>query len=172
MKYLRHLAKEVDDWTRVEAECTGDYAHQLTEAIKQCNTDEELKNVIISSILDRYMFFYVSSNRPHKLTKLMLDLLDQKNFYFESPSPRNNLLDQSIDHLIKGSGLLPTLWKVNQIWGVVASRELLEHFYSEYESFTPNDDHVSWVNKYKNLYLAEGKPWSMLSDRRKDGRQK
>ncbi|MFL0506577.1 hypothetical protein ACH0B5_12580 [Ureibacillus sp. 179-F W5.1 NHS] len=58
MKFMRHIAKEVDDWTRVEAEFSGDYAHQLTDGIKECSTDEQLKNVIISSLIDRYMFFY------------------------------------------------------------------------------------------------------------------
>lgn len=160
MKYLRHIAKEVDDWTRVEAEFSGEYAHQLTNAIKDCNTDEHLKNVILSSLIDRYMLFYVNSNRPHKMTRLMLELLDDKEFQFESPSPRNNLLEQTIDHLIKGAGLLPTLWKVQQIWGDQAAQDLMNHFYKQYyESFEPNDDHVSWVNKYKKMYLAEGKPW-------------
>lgn len=160
MKYLRHIAKEVDDWTRVEAEFSGDYAHQLTNAIKECNTDEQLKNVILSSLIDRYMLFYVNSNRPHKMTRLMLELLDDKEFQFESPSPRNNLLEQSIDHLINGSGLLPTLWKVQQIWGDSAAQDLTNHFYKQYyEVFEPNDDHISWVNKYKKMYLSEGKPW-------------
>lgn len=160
MKYLRHIAKEVDDWTRVEAEFSGEYAHQLTDAIKECDTDEQLKNVIVSSLIDRYMLFYVNSNRPHKITRLMLELLDDKEFHFESPSPRNNLLEQSIDHLIKGSGLLPTLWKAQQIWGDNTSRELMDYLYERYEDeFVPNDDHVSWINKYKSLYLIEGKPW-------------
>lgn len=83
MKHMRHIAKEVDDWTRVEAEFSGDYAHQLTDAIKKCITDEQLKNVIISALLDRYMLFYVNSNRPHKITRLMLELLDEKDFHFE-----------------------------------------------------------------------------------------
>lgn len=160
MKFLRHIAKEVDDWTRVEAEFSSEYAHQLTDAIKQCNTDEQLKNVIVSSLIDRYMLFYVNSNRPHKMTRLMLELLDNKEFRFESPSPRNNLLEQSIDHLIKGSGLLPTLWKVQQIWGDRTSRDLMDYLYERYNNeFEPNDDHISWLNKYKNLYLIEGKPW-------------
>ncbi|WDF05490.1 hypothetical protein [Shouchella hunanensis] len=124
MKFMRHIAKEVDDWTRVEAEFTGEYAHQLTNAIKDCSTDEQLKNVIVSSLIDRYMFFYANSNRPHKITRLMLDLLEKKDFHFESPSPRNNLLEQSIDHLIKGSGLLTTLWKVQQIWGDNTAQDL------------------------------------------------
>ncbi len=127
---------------------------------KKCSTDEQLKNVIISALLDRYMLFYVNSNRPHKITRLMLELLDEKDFHFESPSPRNNLLQQSIDHLIKGSGLLPTLWKVQQIWGCNTAKELIDYLYKQYyEEFEPNDDHISWLNKYKTLYQLEGKPW-------------
>ncbi|HLQ83228.1 MAG TPA: hypothetical protein VK121_05240 [Pseudogracilibacillus sp.] len=159
-KHMRHIAKEVDDWTRVEAQFSGKYAHQLTEAIKNCKTDEQLKNIIISSILDRYMLFYVSSNRPHKLTRLMLELLDKKDFYFESPSPRNNSLEQSIDHLMKGSGLFPILWKISQIWDDESAQYFINYLYNKYRvSFTPNDDHMSWVNKFKKVYLVEGKPW-------------
>ncbi|RSL29220.1 hypothetical protein D7Z54_32440 [Salibacterium salarium] len=160
MKHMRHTAKEVGDWIRVEAEFSGEYAHQLTYAIKTSDTDEQLKNVIISSIIDRYMFFYVNSNRPHKITKLMLELLDKKDFQFGAPSPRNNLLEQSIDHLIKGSGLLPTLWKVQQIWGNSTAQELMDYLYNQYyKDFEPNDDHISWINKYKSFYLNQGKPW-------------
>ncbi|MBB6450820.1 hypothetical protein HNR44_002810 [Geomicrobium halophilum] len=160
MKHMRHIAKQVDDWTRVEAEFSGEYAHQLTDVIKECNCDEELKNIIISSLIDRYMFFYTNSNRPHKITRLMLDLLDKKDFHFESPSPRNNLLEQSIEHLIKGSGLLPTLWKVQQIWGNNTAQDLIEFLYTQYfEGFEPNDDHISWINKYKPYYLTQGMPW-------------
>jgi len=172
MKHMRHIAKEVDDWTRVEAQFSGKYAHQLTEAIKNCQTDEQLKNIIISSILDRYMFFYVSSNRPHKLTRLMLELLDKKDFHFESPSPRNNSLEQSIDHLIKGSGLFPVLWKISQIWGDETAQSFINYLHDKYRAdFIPNDDHISWVNKFKNIYLVEGKPWKELNkiNKEKDG---
>lgn len=70
------------------------------------------------------------------------------------------MLQQSIDHLIKGSGLLPTLWKVQQIWGGNTAKELIDYLYKQYyEEFEPNDDHISWLNKYKSLYQIEGKPW-------------
>ena len=73
MKYYRHIAQVVDDWVRVEVEYSGDYAHQLTEQIKNCQTDEQLKEIILCSILSRYMFFYTKSNKPHKITKLMIN---------------------------------------------------------------------------------------------------
>ncbi|WP_303754127.1 hypothetical protein [Enterococcus sp. S86.2] len=160
MKHKRHIAKSVDNWTRIEAEYSGIYAHRLTEEIQKCKSDEDLKNLLLNSILDKYMFFYTKSNKPHLITKLMLEALNDKNFQFNTPSSRNNLLEQSIDHLVKGSGLLPTLYKIDQIWGSHASEDLLIYLYKQYyENFIPNQDHISWVNKYKPYYLLEGKPW-------------
>ncbi|HEM2203619.1 TPA: hypothetical protein U0251_002908, partial [Listeria monocytogenes] len=51
MTHLRHEAEKLDDWVRYEAEYKGRYAHQLTDAIENCKSDEELKNIIVSSIL-------------------------------------------------------------------------------------------------------------------------
>src|SRR5699024_6814431 len=149
MKHMRHIAKEVDEWTRVEAEFSGDYAHQLTDAIKECNSDEQLKNIIISSILDRYMLFYVNSNRPHKLTRLMLDLLDHAAVHLESPSRPNNAPEQSIDRSISGTGLHPTVWKVQQIWGDSTAQDFIGYLYKQYyEEFEANDGRISWVINY------------------------
>ncbi|MGF2088274.1 hypothetical protein [Enterococcus casseliflavus] len=160
MKHNQHIAKLVDDWIRIEVEFTGQYAHDLTEKIKDCTSDVELKNLLLSSILDKYMFFYTKSNKPHRITRLMLETLDDQNFHFSTPSPRNNLLQQSIDHLIKGSGLFPTMFKIDMIWGDKTSAEFLNYLYEKYANeFEPNDDHVGWVKKYKQLYLIEGKPW-------------
>jgi len=92
MTHLRHEAEKLDDWVRYEAEYKGRYAHQLTDAIENCKTDEELKNIIVSSILDRYGFYYTKENkkgkinRPTKETKKMLELLNNNDFKFDSPS--------------------------------------------------------------------------------------
>ncbi|KKB35894.1 hypothetical protein QY97_01509 [Bacillus thermotolerans] len=52
------------------------------------------------------------------------------------------------------------MWKVQQIWGGDAAKELIDYLYKQYyEEFEPNDDHISWLNKYKTLYQLEGKPW-------------
>jgi len=160
VKHNRHIAKQVDDWIRLEAEYSGVYAHQLTDEIKKCQTDTELKNLILNCILDKYMFFYSKSNKPHPITKAMLELLDTQDFHFHTPSPRNNLLEQSIDHLVKGSGLFPTLFKIESIWGEEAIEEFMEFLFTKYyEEFISTQDHNGWLNKYKNFYLRDGKPW-------------
>lgn len=159
-KHNRHEAKQLENWIRFEASFRGEYAHQLTEAIKECKSETDLKDVLVSAFLEKYSFYYTKSQRPTPETKAMIDLLNKKDFKFESPTARNNLLAQSIDYLINSSGLFPILWKVNQIWGKGTDHELLELLYQEYhDNFEPNDDHIAWVNKYKLLYQNEGKPW-------------
>lgn len=162
MKYLRHIAKSEDtkDWIRIEAEIKGKYAHQMTEAIRGCETDNDLKNLIINSILDHYSFYYVKSRRPHKITKLMLELLEKKDFRFFSPSPRDNTLERSIEHLVTNSGLLPTMYKIEEIWGKKGVNEFLDYIIHEYKKFKPNDDHIAWLRKRHNYYRLSNKPWS------------
>lgn len=166
MSFLRHEAKELDDWVRFEAEFKGEYAHQLTDAIKNCKTDTELKDIIVNSILDRYGIYYTKisksgrANRPIPETKKMVDLLNEDNFSFSTKSSRNSLLSQSIDYIKRYSGLFPLLYKVKEIFGDNTDQELLDHLFKEYyEKFVPNDDHIYFVNKYKTLYKKEGKPW-------------
>lgn len=166
MSHLRHEAKQLNDWVRFEAEYKGEYAHQLTEAIRNCNTESELKDIIVGSILDRYGIYYTKEsksgkvNRPTPETQKLLDLLDTDDFRFTTKSSRNSLLSQSIDYIRQNSGLFPLLYKANEIFGKGTDKELLEWLYDDYyQNFTPNDDHIGFVNKYKPLYQKEGKPW-------------
>ncbi|MDU3212353.1 hypothetical protein [Anaerococcus sp.] len=165
MKYLSHIAKKCKDWVRLEAEFSSDYAHQLTELFKDCKDDEELKNIILSIILDRYMFFYTGSGKPTKLTRLMLQELDNKNFELESLSPRNNSLERSIDHLIKGSGLFSTMYKIYMIWGEDELNEFLEFLYERFKEYEPNNDVFIWLNKNKESYKIQGVPWEYVDEK-------
>ncbi|MGT2625309.1 replication initiation factor domain-containing protein [Streptococcus thoraltensis] len=160
MKHNRSKAKAVDDWTRFEVEYKGHYAHELTKAIRQCKTDNELKNLILSSILDKYMFFHVNSNRPHRITRLMINLLDDKKFEFPPQNPKDDTVKRSIDYMKKGSGLYPLLYKVNQVWGDGSDSELIQYLFFDYKKeFLPNKDHEAWVTKYKNYLQRFPVPW-------------
>lgn len=165
MKHLIHIAKDTKDWVRVEAEIKGKYAHQFTDAVMSCNTDNDLKNLILSSILDKYSFFYTKSRRPHKITRLMLELMDDKSFRFYSPSPRDNSLDRSIRHLIESSGLLPTLWKIEALWDKEGVNSFLDYLFYEYQKFKPNSDHFYWLKKHEAQMRLEGKPWDFKASK-------
>jgi|SRR3712207_3453392 len=160
VKYNRHIAKKCDNWVRVEAQIKGKYAHQLTNIIKECCDDVQFKNLILSSILDRYMFFYTETQEVHKITMLMLELLDEKNFSFKSVDSKNNVLERTIEYLKESSGLYPTLYKICDIWGEEEIYDFFNYIINDFKkNFNPNSDHITWLNKYKSLYIKEKPPW-------------
>ncbi|EOL45057.1 replication initiation factor domain-containing protein [Enterococcus caccae] len=152
-------AVKLDDWTRFEAVFKGDYAHSLYEELLKINTENELKVLLVSSFTDRYQFFYKNSGKQTVFTKKMLALIHQTNFSFYSPSPRDNQLKQSIEHILHGSGLFPTMFKINEIWGYDGLKEFKEYLMEEYAVYEPNEDVTRWVNKYRYLYKKQGKPF-------------
>lgn len=154
-----HEAEKFDDWTRFEAVFKGEYAHSLSERLLEIGTDNELKILLISSFTDRYQFFYKNSGKQTVFTKKMLSLIHQTNFSFYSPSPRDNQLIQSIEHLLHGSGLFPTMYKINEIWGFDGLKEFKEYLMVEYAVYEPNEDVTRWINKYRHLYKKQGKPF-------------
>lgn len=160
MKYYRHIAQQVDDWVRIEAEYSGDYAHQLTEQIKGCQSDEQFKEIILCSILSRYLFFYTKSNRPHKISKLMINELEDIRYTLKLPSPRDNELEQSIEYIKKNSGLFTLLFKIEEIYGKEMLEDFIDYLINEYrDSYIPNNDVMIWLKKHKNNYLKQNVPW-------------
>ncbi|MGT2949628.1 replication initiation factor domain-containing protein [Streptococcus devriesei] len=156
----RNIDKNVEDWVRFEVEFKEKFAHQLTLALLDCQSDNEAKNIILSAVLDKYLFFYTKSNRLHKISKLMLEQLESGAFSFTTSKITDNSLEKSIQYLIRGSGLLALLWKVDQIYGQRSSPKLLGHFYQIYKNtFKPNKDHLSWLNKYQHELKGTKEPW-------------
>ncbi|MEW4355109.1 hypothetical protein AB1I63_09725 [Streptococcus pneumoniae] len=149
-------------WIRFEAEIKGRYAHELTTHLKECQSDTDLKNLLLSAILDKYMFFYKRSNKPHKITELMIELLEEKNFSFSSAKQKISSLEESIHHIEHSSGLFSLLYKVDEIWGKETSIELLEYLYHQYKQcFRPNADHKKWLAQYSRYYRENGKPFEL-----------
>lgn len=160
MGFRYQEAIQSNNWIRFEAVFRGEYAHSISEELLLIKNNNELKNLFVSTLTDRYQFYYSKSGKLTRYSKKMIDLLYQKTFTFKTPSPRNNLLNQSVEYLVNGSGLFPTLWKVNEIWGNGTDWELIIWIFKQYyDSFEPNDDHIGWVKKYRPLYIKEGKPW-------------
>src|SRR5699024_5438461 len=149
-------ALQYDDWVRFEAVYKGTYAHDLTDALRIINNDTELKNLLVSALTDRYQFYYAKSDRLTTFSKKMLDLLNQKNFMFSSPSHRTNSLEQSQKHILNGSGLFPYLYKVHRIWGNKGLQDCLTFLYEEYENYEPNDDVLLWLKKFSAIYMQQG----------------
>ena len=148
-----------DTWVRFESVFKGAYAHSLSEQLETIKTNVELKDLLVSALTDRYQFYYVKSEKPTTYTKKMIDLLNQRSFEFNTPSPRNNLLEQTQMHILSGSGLFPYLFKVWRIWGDEGLKECVAFLQNEFENYEPNDDVLAWLNKYSVLYSKQGYPF-------------
>lgn len=159
MKFQIEKAMEAQDWTRLEVEFLGEKAHLLTDAILACESENDLKNLILSAMLDKYMFFYISGNRPHKLTKLMLELLEEKNFKFEPAKSDNYELDAKIKHILLRSGLFPLLYYIEMIWGKDSIDDFLNFLLEHYEGFEPNLEHQTWLKQHQKYYKKKAPIW-------------
>lgn len=148
-----------DNWVRFEAVFKGTYAHGLSDQLETIKSDTGLKDLLVSALTDRYQFYYVKSAKLTTYTKKMLDLLNQRSFMFNTPSPRNNLLEQSQMHILSGSGLFPYLFKVRLIWGDDGLKKCVAFLQNEFENYEPNDDVLSWLKKYSVLYTKQGYPF-------------
>ncbi|MFD1031534.1 replication initiation factor domain-containing protein [Metaplanococcus flavidus] len=148
-----------ESWVRFESVFKGAYAHSLSKQLETINTDVELKNLLVSALTDRYQFYYVKSEKLTTYTKKMLNLLNQRNFMFNSPSPRNNLLEQSQMHVLSGSGLFPYLFKVWHIWGDEGLKKCVEFLQDEFENYEPTEEVLLWLKKYSVLYTKQGYPF-------------
>lgn len=152
-------AMSYTDWVRFEAVFKGAYAHDLSEKLETITSDYDLKNLLVSALTDRYQFYYAKSERITIFTKKMLHLLSQRTFMFNTPSPRNNMLEQSQKHILNGSGLFPYLFKVWHIWGDEGLKKCTLFLQREFENYEPNEDVLAWLKKYAAIYMKQGKPF-------------
>ena len=129
-------ALNCESWVRFEAVYRHDYAHQITKGILSVKTAQELSRLIAKYICDKYQFFDVNTGEATEFTADLLGVAAGSSVAaLSTPSPRDNSLRQSIRYLRDGSGLYSTLFKVANIWGPEAARELMDLLFSEYERY-------------------------------------
>lgn len=147
-------ALQCESWVRFEAVFKGKYAHQITEELlNNVTTPLELQQFIAQKITEKYRFY---DNKKICETNFTIDLINISNGAqfnaLRCESPRNNSLRQSIEHMRKGSGLFPLLYKVYDIWGEDGEKELIEHLYNYYKKVYKPEAHKNkeirmWLNK-------------------------
>lgn len=155
-------AQKCDDWVRFEASFRQKYANQIGEDILSCRTNQELAGLIFRRLTDKYQFFHENGD-PWGITKVMLaysnsdfDLLHSK------PSRKNDLVSTYL-YLLKSSGLLSFMFKIQNIYG---NPVIDEFFYATYQYFEkeyePSKDTLSFLYKNRQKLLNEPKPWKQL----------
>lgn len=155
-------AQNCDDWVRFEVSFRQKYANQIGEDILSCGTNQELSGLIFRRLTDKYQFFH-ENGEPWEITKNMLaysnsdfDLLHSK------PSRKNDLVTTYL-YLLKSSGLLSFMFKIQNIYG---DPVIDEFFYATYQYFEkeyePSKDTLSFLYKNRQKLLNEPKPWKQL----------
>ena len=132
--YRYDEALQHESWVRFEACFLHDYAHQLSEQLlSETLSPQDLQKWIAKHISDRYRFV---DSHTDEATAFSSDLvgvsLGTKAAALSSPSPRDNTLRQSIEHLRAGAGLYSTLYKAYKIWGDESEKQLLRYLYDDY----------------------------------------
>ena len=137
MGYRYDEALQHESWVRFEASFLHDYAHQITEQLlKNVSTTQDLQRLIAKYISDRYRFIDTSTGEVTAFSDDLIGIAAGTNAAaLIAASPRDNALRRSIQYLRFGSGLYPTLFKVANIWGSEAARELMDFLFSEYEQY-------------------------------------
>lgn len=127
-------ALQYEDWTRFEVSYRQAYAHQITEQLKNLNSNIELSQFIASKILDKYRFVDVDTEEYTDFTSDLLDVAGNSTYSaLRYEAPTNNSLTNSIRYIIKGSGLFALLFKIENIWGEEAVTEFIEHLLAIYD---------------------------------------
>lgn len=119
-----------DDWTRFEVSYRNTYAHQISADLldigkRYDHEDEESAGIYVrylaSKILDKYRFKIVDTGEMASFTQTLQDLAEGGDFQaLRSERPENHTMRQSTNHLCRQSGLMPLLFKVENIWGADA----------------------------------------------------
>ena len=137
MGYRYDEALQHESWVRFEASFLHDAAHQLTEQLlSEGMTAQDLQRWIARHITDKYRFVRPETGEATEFTADLMGVAAGSSVAaLSTPSPRDNSLRQSIRYLRNGSGLYSTLFKVANIWGPEAARELMDFLLCEYEQY-------------------------------------
>lgn len=138
-------AKACDNWTRFEASYRSSYAHQISADLLDIGQhfdaeDEESAGIyvryLVSKILDKYRFKIVDTGEMASFTQVLQDLAEDGDFQaLRSERPENHTMRESTNHLCRQSGLMPLLFKVENIWGADAIDDYWQHLMAFYGQF-------------------------------------
>ncbi|MDE3733306.1 replication initiation factor domain-containing protein [Streptococcus suis] len=155
-------AKNCNNWVRFEASFRQKYAHQIGEDILRCNSNSELAGLIFRRMTDKYQFYH-NNGKPWILTKVMLAYSDSNYDLLQSQPSRKNDLVTTYLYLLKSSGLLSFMFKIQNIYDDPVIDEFFFATYQYFEKeYQPSKDTLSFLHKNRQKLLNEPKPWKQL----------
>ena len=153
--------KKCHSWIRFEAVYKGNYAHTISETILSRSMDAITFNRFIAhTILQKYRFVDEKGDYT-AYTKDLIAIAEGEIFpSLVCSSPRDNALRQSIRHILSGSGLFPTVYKIEKIYGTNAGKEFAIFLYHSYKSMSWMSNGMKreldiWLEKHSDLKNTE-----------------
>lgn len=147
-------AIECESWIRFEAVFKGKYAHVISEYMTNNSMNQnDLVSLIAQLITEKYRLYECKTNDYMMCTKELLAISNgSKNGLLRCESPRDTSLTQNISHIRCGSGLYPTLFKIENLYGNEKVTSFISYLFTEYKS-------GSWKSKSMikelNLWLEK-----------------
>lgn len=153
-------ALKCNNWVRFEGVFRNEYAHQLSGALMKLKNDDEFGNLIASTIYQKYLFMEVDNgvaSVPTEYTQMLIDCVNNNSFKLRASLTRNYELARNIAYIFNGSGVMNTIYKLKEIWGLDSVMWLMEYILEAIQSdFKPNEDCRYWllhnVEDYRKYY--------------------
>jgi len=156
-KYDKAVA--CNSWTRFEGVFRNEYSHQLTVELLKINNDMEFADLVASTLSNKFHFMTVANGVAEcetEYTQMLMDCVKNKNFKLKATSTKNFDLVRSIVYMFYGSGVMNSFYKIRELWGIDAVKELMEYLQEELQdSYTPNEDCIYWLKKHRMTYIKK-----------------
>ncbi len=129
-------AIECENWVRFEAVFKGKYAHIISDfMINSPINQSNLISFIAQLITEKYRLYENKVNDYLFCTKELLEISNgNKNGLLRCESPRDTSLTQNISHIRCGSGLYPTLFKIENLYGNEKVTSFISYLFTDYKS--------------------------------------
>ena len=137
------------NWIRFEVEFSENYAHDLTDALKSVDNDS-FHSIILNAFLAKYRFCYSDKDEYLLVTSVLLDKNVASSFSFQSRIESDPTIERKISYMLIGSGLIPLLYVVNEVWGESGVKYIYSLIDYAWKRFIPSRKERAWLKNHKD----------------------
>ena len=112
-------------------------------------SDKQLQSVILSAYLDRYRFCNTDDEYLY-VTSVLLENIDNNAFTFEPRLESDPTIQQKISYILNGSGLIPLLAIVREVYGDAGVKYINSLIDKAYKGYTLKKKDKIWLKKHKD----------------------